>query len=279
MKMRQKSKIFSIITYKILHLIPFRGYFHILKKRVYKQEALLYYTKNAERVNAIANMLADEYSKESYLGMIKFRQTYDKKKYPITSDEYQYFIKEFKFNKNEVFLDCGAFIGDTIDIFLKHCPYYDRIVAFEPDSKNFEKLKIKHSDNQKITLINAGAYNKNGEVSFLEHGNGDSAIIETLGIKSNYAKNIQVKSIDSLNLKNVSFIKMDIEGAELNALKGAEKTIIKNKPKLAICIYHSDEDMIRIAEYIHELVPEYKLYVRHYSFYPITNEIVLYALP
>jgi hypothetical protein len=71
---------------------------------------------------------------------------------------------------------------------------------------------------------------------------------------------------------------MDIEGAELNALKGAEKTIIKDKPKLAICIYHSNEDMIQIAEYIHNLIPAYKIYIRQYRLYPSAAETVLYAV-
>ena len=73
-----------------------------------------------------------------------------------------------------------------------------------------------------------------------------------------------------------TFIKMDIEGAEMNALRGARTIIQKNKPKLAICIYHSDEDMLRLAEWIHETVPEYKLYVRQHS--NCICETVLYAV-
>ena len=274
--MRWKYKFFSIIVYKVLSLIPFRKYLHILKSRSYTQQRTLYYTQNAERVNAIANMLADEKSKESYLGVIKYRQTYNKKDYPVTSDETQYFIKELKLDKDEVFIDCGAFTGDTISNFLKYCPEYKQIVAFEPDSKNFQKLK-KTWRYPKITLINAGIYNKNGEISFSEHGNGDSKIIENLN--SPNTKNIQVMAIDNLNLEKVSFIKMDIEGVELEALKGAKNTIIKDKPKLAICIYHSDEDMLNIAEFIYNSNPEYKFYVRHHHYYPFINETVLYALP
>jgi FkbM family methyltransferase len=237
----------------------------------------LYYTQNTERVNAIANMLADERSKENYLGMIKFRQTCSKKDYPVISNETQYFIKELKLSEDEVFIDCGAFIGDTIDNFLKYCPEYKQIVAFEPDSKNFEKLKKKYGTNPKTTLINAGIYKENGEISFSGHGNADSKIIEASD--SNSTVNIQVMAIDNLNLEKVSFIKMDIEGAELEALKGAEKTIAKNKPKLAISIYHSNEDMLDIAEYIHNVFPEYKLYVRQHCYYPFITETILYALP
>ena len=72
------------------------------------------------------------------------------------------------------------------------------------------------------------------------------------------------------------YIKMDIEGAEMNAIKGAKETIIKNKPKLAISIYHSNQDMIDIIEYVHQLVPEYRLYVRAHTMG--IAETILYAL-
>lgn len=75
----------------------------------------------------------------------------------------------------------------------------------------------------------------------------------------------------------VTFIKMDIEGAELESLKGAQKVIQRDKPKLAICIYHKPEDMVELPLYIKELVPEYKFYIRHHSNF--INETVLYAIP
>lgn len=76
--------------------------------------------------------------------------------------------------------------------------------------------------------------------------------------------------------QDATFIKMDIEGAEFAALHGARKIIQRNKPKLAICIYHCDEDMLRIPEYIHELVPEYKIYMRAHNMGIAEN--VMYAV-
>lgn len=74
----------------------------------------------------------------------------------------------------------------------------------------------------------------------------------------------------------VTFVKMDIEGAEMNALEGMKSIIMEQKPKLAICIYHLYDDLWNIPKYIHELVPEYKLYMRHYS--KINEETVIYAI-
>ena len=237
-------------------------------------DAVSFYLRNAERVNAVANALADEKSKRIYLGLIKFRQTRSNRDFPFHAiGEEQYFFKELKLGENEVFIDCGAFIGDTIDPFLRRCRKYRQIIAFEPDPVNFEKLKNKYGNNSKITLINAGVHDKDGEISFSGEGWWNSKIAD--GVQGGAATSIPVRAIDSVNPENVSFIKMDIEGAELKALKGAEKTILRDKPKLAICIYHGDEDMIGIAEYIHRLVPEYKLYVRHYG---LVTETVLYAV-
>lgn len=75
----------------------------------------------------------------------------------------------------------------------------------------------------------------------------------------------------------MSFIKMDIEGADLEALKGCQNTIRRYHPKLAISVYHKPEDIIEIPCYIKELVPEYRLYLRHYG--NGDTETVLYALP
>ena len=88
---------------------------------------------------------------------------------------------------------------------------------------------------------------------------------------------VQGRSVDSvLQGAPVTFIKLDIEGAEIDALKGAKESIKKWKPRLAICIYHKPEDPIEIPLYIHGLVPEYRMYIRHYS--TCKAETVLYCV-
>jgi hypothetical protein len=110
-------------------------------------------------------------------------------------------------------------------------------------------------------FINAGVYDIDGELELPENQGGQK---------------INVKTIDSLQLDRLSFIKMDIEGAEINALKGAKMTILRDKPKLAICIYHSNDDMLQIPEFLFSLAPDYKFFIRQYD---LNREIVLYALP
>ena len=88
---------------------------------------------------------------------------------------------------------------------------------------------------------------------------------------------VEVESIDYFVKEPVTFIKLDVEGAEYQALLGAEHTIASYKPKLAICTYHKLEDIWELPSLIHEMNPEYRFYLRHYSF--AENETVLYAMP
>lgn len=89
---------------------------------------------------------------------------------------------------------------------------------------------------------------------------------------------IKVCGFDRLDVpdRKVSFVKMDIEGSELNALRGMAETISRYRPALAICIYHKFEDLWEIPLFIHQLVPQYQLYIRNYTTY--LDEIVLYAV-
>jgi len=186
----------------------------------------------------------------------------------------QYFdIPYFKPQKNEFFIDGGGFNGDNTKDFFKWLGNYEtdgKSMIFEPDPILYNVCDKKFKDYDNVTIVNKGLWDKNETLKFHKSY-----------IDSNGEEIIEVISLDEY-LKDekepVTFIKMDIEGAELNALKGAKKTIIKDKPKLAICIYHSDEDMLNIAKFIHNINTEYKLYVRHHSCYPLCTETVLYAL-
>lgn len=239
--------------------------------------------ENADRIERVAGMMADEKNKNAYLSLIKYRQTGLRKDFPSKHyNREKYFIRELRLGGEEVFVDCGAFTGNTLSDFIKNRGgKYRAAIAFEPDPRTFQKLEKKHGGNPNITLINAGVYDRDGEVRFEAHGDISSRIAdENRSAGGNGERcEIKVKSIDGLNMREeITFIKMDVEGAELNALKGAKETILRNKPKLAISIYHSNEDMVQLAEYIHELVPEYKFYIGQHMLFPSCGETVLYAV-
>jgi FkbM family methyltransferase len=187
----------------------------------------------------------------------------------------QYFdLEEFKSNEEEVFVDVGGFDGMTSIGFLDWCKNSKEksIYVFEPDSDNIEKCHnnlSKYTDNYKI--IDKGCWSTEDTLKFKAQGNGASSI-DTTG-----ENEVKVTTLDKeLQDKKVTFIKMDIEGAEVEALKGAKNIIEKNKPKLAISIYHKPEDIWEIPKIIMQYCPEYRFWLRHYSL--TSAETVLYAM-
>ncbi len=189
----------------------------------------------------------------------------------------QYFDKVVKFEKEETFIDGGVLdLSATLELFercKKNSVKKIKSIAFEPDSISYErceKIKSEYPDYD-IELLKYGLYSKNTTLKFMAEGTGASCISDEGTVS------IDVVALDKVIDEKVTFIKMDIEGAELEALKGASETIKKYRPKLAICLYHKPEDIIDIPMYIKSLVPEYKLYIRHYS--SGECETVLYAIP
>lgn len=158
--------------------------------------------------------------------------------------------------EKEYFVDAGALDGETTQIFFRHCPNGCAYV-FEPDPVLFERTKENLKDCPHAECFPYGLYDKTATLHFDTSG---ARVAEEGGIS------VEVRRLDDvLGDRPVTFLKMDIEGSELAALQGAEKTIRAQKPKLAISIYHKPEDIWEIPSLILEYRPDYKLYLRHYT--------------
>lgn len=184
-----------------------------------------------------------------------------------------YFDKDIiQFNDQEVFVDGGCLDFGTCQILLDKCKTVKSIYAFEPDSNQWLSVQdaIEKSGFKNAHFIKKGLWSETTELHFTQTFGGGSSISEAGDV------NIPVTSIDKAIQEPVTFIKMDIEGSELEALKGAKRHIVEERPKLAICVYHKPEDIFEIPMYIKSLVPEYRLFMRHYS--SIEVETVLYAI-
>lgn len=194
-------------------------------------------------------------------------------------EKQQYFDRQIiRLQNHESFVDAGCFNFNSSLNFIEAMNAenysFDKIWCFEPDAKNYVRCRNnidRLERRQDVTLVQAGLWDKDTRVGFESSGGGDSKIVEGKNDSS-----CAVVALDSVIKGRVTFIKMDIEGAELKALMGAKELIRKYRPKLAICIYHKAEDMWEIPTYIKELIPAYKLYIRHYSNYEC--ETVLYAV-
>lgn len=185
----------------------------------------------------------------------------------------QYFdLPELPIHDEEVFVDLGCFDAMTsVELKKRIGKKLKSVIAFEPDAARIKEcehnLEMEHID---YKIIEKGGWSKETTLHFKDH-RGLMTISDT-------GEEIKVTSVDQvLNGEKASFIKMDIEGSEYEALKGCRSTIQKYKPKLAICVYHKINDIFEIPSLILEYSPEYKFYLRHYS--PYHAETVLYAIP
>ena len=227
------------------------------------------FLSNYKNENIVLFSMLWEYDK-NYL----IKNGIDRNKIFVLFDWYSphYFPKDIMIpREHEIFLDGGALdMSDTLAFINWSCGKYDSVYAFEPDKHSYKNCKASILKNvtlqdKRIMLYNKGLFKESTQLKFLNLGTGASKII----VDDNGDNNITV--IDTISIdkfldgREVSFIKLDIEGAELATLAGAKKTIIKWKPRLAISIYHKPSDIIDIPFFILSLVPQYKLFIRHYS--------------
>lgn len=215
------------------------------------------------------DMWEDPVSKKEYTEFIqqKIFGYYNKEYHKV-----QYFDTDvIKLNDREIYLDGGAFNGDTIMKFMERVRGYEKIIAVEMDASNFQVLTKMCKNMENIEFIQAGL----GEKHMRQKA--DTGHHSASYVSGNGTCEIEINSIDHLIHGPVTFIKMDIEGYEKDALKGAEKTIRKWRPKLAVCLYHKLEDLWEIPNLVKSWKLGYRLYFRNY--HNSASECVMYAVP
>lgn len=209
-------------------------------------------------------LFADDLSRRVYENILLFYYTgridlLDE----ITTDKDEAFNNILKLGGNETYVDLGAYNGDTIDEFLHYAGNeYRKIIALEPNEKNFRKLQAHCADMKNVDLWQLGAYNKNTIMKFNNKAGRNSAI-------SDFGTNTQVAEADTILCgMAASYIKADVEGADFETLDGMKNTIKNFKPRLNYSAYHRFEDIFRLPLYINSLNPEYKIYLRHHPYIP-----------
>lgn len=189
-----------------------------------------------------------------------------------TPEDYFYFNNDLvALNQNEAYVDVGAYDGDTVFSFLEACKKqgvnYESIKAFEPDPGCFQKLQANTQHIKNLTCHQKGIWSHSGVLSFQS---SDDAIHDQAGaIVENGNLTIEVTSLDDhLNGERASLIKMDPGGNVIpQGIRGAEKTISRYKPTLAVGAYHGIESMYEIPLLVHDIEPEYALYLRHNTYH------------
>lgn len=235
--------------------------------------------QHSEELKTLFRLWADEASRYEYLAQLKFRLKLDFDALTFPASHAQYFPDDlFTLLRGEVFVDCGAFDGDTIrEFLLRNESFAGRIFAFEPDKINFRKLNdyvlsLPMSMQKKILLEQAPVGTCGQKVRFSSTGTVSSTASE------NGEMEMDCVCLDrALMGFGPSFIKMDIESAEIDALNGAREVVQKFRPILAVCIYHKPDHLWKIPLLISSLQEDYHLFLRSHD--GEGWELVCYAVP
>ncbi len=219
---------------------------------------------NFDAMSQAYKLLADKQSKKVFINTLLFYYTGEISLLEeITTEKSEAFENILKLGSNEVYVDLGAYNGDTIDEFLSYCNNsYRKIVALEPNARNFEKLRAHCSGLKNTELWQLGSYSKNCTLNFNNKAGRNSAISAT-GVETRVAR------VDTILCgTSAGYIKADVEGADFETLIGLTNTLKTFKPKLNYSAYHRFEDIFRLPLLIAKLNPEYKIFLRHHPYIP-----------
>ena len=265
-----------------------------IKKQMEESNIEAYYIdeiifeKNKEKLYEVIDSLNDEKSIKTYLNLIESRINchFPDEKY-VERHQYSAIPAFSMINESDVFIDCGAFVGDSIEQFLwDHSGTFNSLIGVEPDANNFKALncrvkRLKQEwaiSDDRIKLLNCGVSDKPSiaNVKISSVGNLGSQLEEISKAEESTGDDIEIVSIDSLmGDKKYTFLKADIESWEYKMLVGAQNSIAKWRPRICVCIYHNATDFYSLPLLLKKIIPDYKLSIRHHSYK--LCETVLYA--
>lgn len=236
------------------------------EKSIYKSELLI---QHENEVKEIAKLLGDRESEEYYLS--RYRAISERNPLLLVPNKNSKCIGEYgdvlKILPGERIIDGGAYTGDTVEYYIKRTNKNCRIYAFEPFRDSYKKLVEKVENNGWNKLVNC--YNNaigSCEITREIHYSNDTFDM-SINLSSDLGTNVQIINVVPIDTvlgdRRISYIKMDIEGEEAEAIKGAADTIRRNHPKLMISGYHRIEDFWIIPKTIWEIDKSYRIFVSH----------------
>lgn len=232
-------------------------------------------SQHCDELEQVYRLLADERSKEVFTATVNFKlsgKLYWLRNY--TDSRETAFERYLKPHKAEHFVDLGAYNGDTIRELLQYTDgNYASITALEPDKKTFKKLKkyVEQAQLERIQLVNAGAWDKPGEMLFGGKAGRNSALTPVMNAVSHdkHTVMVPVESVDHvLAGAPCTLLKLDVEGAEYHALQGARKTIQTYRPRIALSAYHRSEDLYELPLLLQDICPRLQIGMLHHPYVP-----------
>ena len=264
---------------KFLDNFSFWGSFHPTENDFSTVERLSEFLKeNSEKFEKMYQSLEDYRSKKIFYAILNNWYNYDFINLEQVMEKcfsHYFDLDIIPSCQEEVFVDLGAFNGDTVEDFIKiYGDNYKKIYAYEMTEQSMRELKERVKNYPRIIYEQKAVSDEVGMGSIKIHEISTSSNqleLEEIG-------EIEVTSLDDDINEKITMIKMDIEGSELKALKGAENHIIKDKPKLLLSVYHGYEELLTLWEYLEKLDLSYHYYLRYYGGPIFPTEIVLFAI-
>jgi FkbM family methyltransferase len=232
-----------------------------------------------ERVRRAYGLMADETSQQEFLREMRWRMDLDLTgPPPMEMSDHHFPTDLLKLSGDDVLFDCGAFDGDTLLQFLELTKgRFKKIIALEPDPQNYEKLRrcvaalpVEVKERVELHKVAVGA--RAETLRFNAEGLASS------GFDASGCTEVEAIPLDAfVGREHPTYIKMDIEGAEMDALRGGGCLIRESRPTLAICVYHCPDHLWEIPLAIAAFSPAYGLHLRRYA--EIPWELVCYGIP
>lgn len=223
---------------------------------------LSYAAAHRQELSSVYERLSDELSRDTFEKIVAYRLTGKidflfSCESPVSEG---YGLLEL--GKDEVYVDLGAYRGETVTEFLEYAGGCRRILAVEPDEKTFQKLSDALKEIPGAEALQAAAGEASGSVFFAMRGGRNSSAGG--GEKGKW---IRQEPLDRLAM-DATYVKMDVEGAEGRVIAGGRELIAKKKPKLRISCYHRTEDLFSLPLQVLSLRPDYRVYLRHHPYLP-----------
>ena len=228
------------------------------------------------RVFAFYASLADEPSRDAFASVLKARMQGDAGFY-LPSRHREYNFPMVRAEAGDIVIDGGAYDGDTATLFAQQVGQHGAVLAIEPSARNLNALmdRLRKDSITNVIPVYAALWSRADSLAFDPDQGGSSAVT---GKGSARVPALAIDSIAQIyRLPRVDLIKLDVEGAEAEAIEGAQDTIRRFRPKLQISVYHKRDDIVALPEQLKPLLRDYRVYFAHHNFYHTESDV--YAIP
>lgn len=216
-------------------------------------------SQRQEEIQQCRALLWDEPSRTLFDALLDYKLSGDPETLMQGTADRSVLLSRLRLHDHESFLDLGAYRGDTIEEFLSLTGgQYAAITALEPDAHNFKKLQEAWGVQDSIKLLPYASWNQPETLTFTGKGGRNCSVIPELPGQYRHLHPVQAVPVDALDL-SVTYVKMDVEGAERETLLGMADTIRRCRPKLLISAYHKPDDFITLPLLLHRLCPDYRM--------------------